>query len=256
MILKAMVVDDELFARKDLCTLAQRHRGVEVAWEAASLEGARQLLRAVQPDVVFLDVQLDDGCGFDLLPLTREPTQVVFVTAHDRYAIRAFEVNALDYLLKPVSVGRFAESIARVLQRRTGNPCEEPEPTDVTVDDRISVGNRVRPEFVRVLEVVAVTSLGSNYTQVCKQDGSRLDTRRTIRQWEAMLPKEHFVRVHRAAIVNLDYIDGVTRKLGGKLVLEVRHLDNPISVSRRNARPVGTVLNRHLEMSTQRGSSA
>jgi two-component system LytT family response regulator len=238
MTLKALVVDDEPFARNDLRELCRHQPDLQIEWEAGSMLEASQILREAQPDVVFLDVQLGDGCGFDLLPMIPDTTQVVFVSAYDQYALRAFEVNALDYLLKPVSFDRFSQCIARLVQRIASTDFPETAPLPVTCDDRLLIRHGGKREFIPVANVVVVTSLGGNYSQVCRVDGAWFDVRRTIKDWETILPQDHFVRVHRSTIVNLDHVEHATRKLGGGFRLKIRQLADPILVSRRQAHAI------------------
>ena len=104
--MQAVIIDDELPARRDLRTLLAAHPAIEIVGEAALFAQARTLLREAVYDLVFLDVQLIGGLGFDLVPDVRPEARIIFVTAHDRFALRAFEVNALDYLLKPLNAAR------------------------------------------------------------------------------------------------------------------------------------------------------
>jgi len=232
--LKALVVDDEPFARADLRQLIGDSAGIRVLWEAASLDEARRVLAMDQPDVVFLDVQLTDGCGFDLMPHLAEATQVIFVTAYDQYALRAFEVNALDYLLKPVSGERFRSCLARLMIPYASGLTNFPS-TQVDLEDRILIKSGSSREFVKVDDLVAVTSLGGNYTQVCKAGGCWLDVRRTLKEWETILPKTSFVRIHRATMVNLLHIARLARHPGGRIQLRINHIPDPVIVSRRHA---------------------
>jgi two-component system LytT family response regulator len=234
MYLKALVVEDEPFARADLRGLIANAEGISVAWEAGSLAEARCLLASVQPDVVFLDIQLTDGSGFDLMPDLAEATEVVFVTAYDQYALRAFDVNALDYLLKPVSMDRFSACLARLRNRQGAKPPKAPS-SQVDLNDRILIKSGARREFIAPGEMVAVVSMGGNYTQVCRIGGAWFDVRRTLKDWETILPREAFVRVHRATMVNLQHIERVARHPSGNLHLQVKHIQDPIIVSRRHA---------------------
>jgi two-component system LytT family response regulator len=241
MVLQALLVDDEPFARADFRTLVSGLGEIEIAWEAGSLAEARQVLAQSQPHVIFLDVQLPDGSGFDLMPQIPEPTHVVFVTAYDQYALRAFDVNALDYLLKPVSADRFGTCLVRLKQHREWDMSRE-LPSRVKLDDRILVRSGGRRELIAVDQVVAVTSMGGNYTQLCKTDGSWLDVRRTIKEWEAVLPENPFVRIHRAAIVNVRQVERLDRQASGGIHLRVKNIPQPIMVSRRNAHRIEEVL--------------
>ncbi len=114
MTLKTLIVDDEPFVRDDLRHMLGVHETLEVVGEAGTVSGAKKQLLEKDLDVVFLDIQLRGGTGFDLVPFVDETVKIIFITAHDDYAIRAFEVNALDYILKPVTADRLAESVARL----------------------------------------------------------------------------------------------------------------------------------------------
>src|SRR5690242_11409511 len=108
---RALIIDDEIAAREELRSLLAAHPSITVTGEAGTMSNARALLTGGNYDLVFLDIQLLGGLGFDLLPHVREPANVVFVSGHDGYAIRAFEVNALDYLLKPATAARLATTL-------------------------------------------------------------------------------------------------------------------------------------------------
>ena len=120
--LTALIVDDERLARQELRALLAVHPEVQVVGEAASVDEAARHLAREQPDVVFLDIQMPGESGFDLFARAPVSSRVVFVTAHDAHALRAFDVNALDYLLKPVVPARLAESIARLREQAAAAP--------------------------------------------------------------------------------------------------------------------------------------
>ena len=122
---KAIIIDDEPFIRHDLREMLSAHKDIEVAGEAGTIAAAKNLLQSSRFDVVFLDIQLRGGSGFDLVPFVHPSAAIIFITAHDEFAVRAFEINALDYLLKPVTTDRLTESLKR-LAHRTKTPPEEP----------------------------------------------------------------------------------------------------------------------------------
>ena len=121
---RAVIVDDERLARRELAFLLQKHPEIEVAGEAGSVREAVQVLERLHPDLVFLDIQMPRENGFDLFERTRVAAAVIFVTAHDEFALRAFEVNALDYLMKPVNPRRLQQAIDRFLRRDPGEPAK------------------------------------------------------------------------------------------------------------------------------------
>ncbi len=118
--LKALVVDDEELAREEMIDLLEDHPDIVVEWEAATVDQARRILSEHRPDVVFLDIQLRGGNGFDLISSLHETTEVIFVTAYDEYAARALETNALDYLTKPVDPKRLQISLDRLRRKKAG----------------------------------------------------------------------------------------------------------------------------------------
>ena len=246
MILQALVVDDEEFARLDLLELARADRRIEIRWEAASLRAARLVLEASEPDVIFLDIELNGECGFELVSSIRSGTPLVFVTAHDQYATRAFEIEALDYLLKPVATSRFENCVSRAQAWLKSYRTTPPGCSNGESADRLLIKSGTRREFILLSDIVLVSSMGGNYTQVHRADGSQIDVRRTIKEWEALLPCTHFLRVHRAAIINTNYLLGVSRDSGGSLSLQLTNVDDAVKVSRRNFHAVETCLAPYL----------
>jgi two-component system LytT family response regulator len=113
-IFKAVIVDDERLARKELSLLLSEYPNIEIVGEAASVSKAQDLIAKLNPDLIFLDIQMPGESGFDLINTISTSAQIIFVTAFDEYAIRAFEINALDYLLKPVNPSRLKEAISRL----------------------------------------------------------------------------------------------------------------------------------------------
>ena len=233
--MKTLIIEDEPHVRAGLCRLLADHPDVEIIGEAATVPRALEMLEQKQPDVVFLDVQLIGGTGFDLVPAIRPPTRIVFFTAHDEYAVRAFEVNALDYLLKPVTSERLAEAISRLVHRHR-RMTAVPQPTaPFQTDDRVFIRTEREQRFVNISEVTAVTSIGGNYTVVHLADGARPVVRRTMKQWEDALPEDLFFRIHRATIVNLNRIRCARRDSNGSCQAILYGIEEPLEVSRRCA---------------------
>src|SRR5687768_5633278 len=158
----AVLVDDERLARRELRTLLEEAHAeqVDVVGEAASVSDAARLVQATDADVVFLDIQLADETGMDLLPLLGADVDVVFVTAYDEYTLRAFEVNAVDYLLKPVVPERLALTVSRLV-------AAQPAPVQratATYDDRLLLRLGEERAFVRVSDIVAIEADGDGST--------------------------------------------------------------------------------------------
>lgn len=202
--LRALLIDDEAPARADLRGLLGAHPEVSIIGEAALIPDASAKLRAGGYDLVFLDVQLLGGTGFDLVPEVRPEARIVFVTAHDNFAFRAFEVNALDYLRKPVRTARLAEALRRAQEAVPAAAPTAALRTDDIVQVKTAPG---AARFVPVADITVITA-NDNYSEVSLTSGSRLFVRQTMASWEARLPSTHFLRVHRKAIVNVSRIEG------------------------------------------------
>jgi two-component system LytT family response regulator len=228
--MSAIIVDDERLARRELASLLKAHPEVAIVGEAASVDEAAALVRTVDPDIVFLDIQMPRRSGFDLLEAADVRGRVVFVTAHDVHAIRAFEVNALDYLLKPVHPARLAIAIRRMLAT-TGESA--PAATRLELDDHLFLTEGRAARFVSVRAIVCIRGAG-DYSEIALADGKQLLSPRPLKEWEARLPAS-FARVHRTAIVNLDHVERVERTSDDTFALYVRGVPAPVPLSRRHA---------------------
>jgi len=161
--LRTLLVDDERLARKRLRALLAAHAEIEIVGEAATVAEAAAVAGRAKPALLFLDVQMPPDSGFDLLRLLRPAPAIVFVTAHDAFAVRAFEVSAVDYLLKPISPGRLAGAIRRVVEGRP--PVEPAAARTLGVDDALILRDGERVRRVRLDEIAAVEAEG-HYTRV------------------------------------------------------------------------------------------
>jgi two-component system LytT family response regulator len=226
---RTLLIDDEAAARDDLRRLLAAHPGVTIAGEAGRLAEAQALLARDDYDLVLLDIQLRGGSGFDLVPHVRPGARIIFVTAHDQYALRAFEVNALDYLLKPVEPARLAEAL-----RRAAAAPPEPSTAALRADDVVQV--KTGPgaaRFVRVADIVLVTSQ-DNYSDVRLAGGEHFLVRQTLAAWEERLPASHFMRVHRQALVSLARIEGYAHVDEETTHLRLAGLAEPVRARRQH----------------------
>lgn len=227
--MRALLVDDERLARAELRRLLAAHPDVDVAGEAATVDEAARAVAALGPDLILLDVQLAGETGFDLLDRLDAVPTVVFVTAFDRYALRAFEVAALDYLLKPVDPARLADALARARLRAVPAP---PPDAPLGPDDRVFVRDGDLCLFVRLGDVPLIEAVG-NYVRL-HAGAARPLLLRTLAALEARLDARHFARVNRSQIVGLAHIERVAPWPGGGLVLTLRG-GARVEVSRRQA---------------------
>jgi two-component system, LytTR family, response regulator len=231
--LRVLVVDDERLARRALRSLLAAEPDVEVVGEASRVDEAAALIRRERPAVVFLDIQLRGETGFDLLTRDAGAFHTIFVTAFDAYAVRAFEVHALDYLLKPVHPGRLAEALARA-REPAATPAVPKPPVTYRHDDLFFHDDPRRPRFVRVREIAFIRAAG-NYTELHMAAGSPLLVLRSLSTWEAQLADAPFVRVHRSVLVNLDFVERIERGTGYRYELYLRGQPAPLAMSRRRA---------------------
>ena len=233
--LRALIVDDERLARLALRTLLAGDPEVVVVGEATGVDDAEALIRRERPEVVFLDIQLRGESGFDLLARNAGTFHTVFVTAFDAYAVRAFEVHALDYLLKPVDPVRLAAALARAR-----NPTAAPPPPAEArapayrYDDLFFHDDARSRRFIRIREIAFIRAAG-NYTELHLAAGPPLLVLRPLSTWETQLAGAPFVRVHRSLLVNLDFVERIERGEGYTYDLFLRGYAEPLPMSRRRA---------------------
>jgi DNA-binding LytR/AlgR family response regulator len=228
---KAFIIDDEPFVREDLCHLLLKHPEIQIVGEAGSIREGRALFKQASPDIVFLDIQLRGGTGFDLVPCISPRTHIVFFTAHDEYAVRAFEVNALDYLLKPVSAERLAKALDRVCLSDGGQGLSDP----LNGDDQVFIKTDQEQRFIAVKAISAVKSIGGNYTSLLLDSKETYTIRQTLKEWEEVLPKDCFIRIHRSVLINVDRIERLRIEKKGTCQLSLFGIEETFEVSRRSA---------------------
>ena len=229
---KTLLIDDEPAARDELRWLLSDHPEFEIVGEAATFNQARERLALHDYDLVLLDIQLIGGTGFDLVPHIRPGARVIFITAYDQHALRAFEVNALDYLLKPVASERFDAALERLKPDRNPEDPEAQRPA-LRTDDRILLKlDSATERFVPLEEICTITA-AENYTEVLLAAGEKLFVRRTMKSWEESLPADEFGRIHRTVIVALSRIDRIVRHSRVTFEIHLRDHPEPLPVSYR-----------------------
>jgi two-component system LytT family response regulator len=246
--LRVMLVDDEPPARRGLRRLLQAHPDVEVVAEAGSVAEARAQAAAMQPDAIFLDVELADGLGFDLVGQVSPMPAIVFVTAHDLYAVKAFDVSALDFLLKPVDPQRLAVTIDRLCRNRL-DAARAPSPArerqdDAELDADPQPGGAQRRIHLRIdgksviapLATVAMLAAEADFTRIFLKGARDYLVCRLLRHFEAQLPTPPFVRISRSLIVNLDQLERVEWQDAGRCSVSLGGGIGPIALGRIAAR--------------------
>jgi len=228
---RALLVDDERLARRQLRGLLASFPEVEVVGEAAAVPEALAAVQELQPEVVFLDIQMPGFSGFDFLASARGRFSTIFVTAHDRFALRAFEVNGLDYLLKPVEPAQLARAVNRLA---AANVVAENPSSPLGANDYLFVSGAVSSRFVRVAQILYVLAAGP-YSEIFVDDGSRWMMSRSITEWQARLPRSQFVRIHRSTIVNLNFVERVEPLPNYSYAVGLRGSGVQLMMSRRRA---------------------
>ena len=236
--LDTLIVDDERLARRELRRLLEPHEGVTVVGEAANADEAEGAVREHDPDLLFLDVQMPGDSGFDLLERLDAVPDVVFVTAYDEYAIKAFEVNALDYLVKPVEPERLAEAIETVRSRAgNGDPqavaAEATPPPTLTAEDQVFVKDGKQCWFVQLADVRLFEAAG-NYTRLYFDEEEPL-IHRSLSYLQDRLDPDRFFRASRQHILNLAWVDDVTPWSKGKLKATLED-GTEVELSRRRSK--------------------
>jgi two-component system, LytTR family, response regulator len=226
--MKVIIIDDEPPARRELRRLLTDFSWMEIVGEAGNVAQAAAMIEALSPELIFLDIQMPGGSGFDLLAGLDHLPQVIFTTAHDEHAVRAFEVNALDYLLKPIDPARLTAALARV---KNANAVRTPQPEAVL--EQLFVRDGPRCWFVPLREVRLLTSEG-NYVRLSWGKTQPL-LGRALATLEQRLDSNRFFRANRRQIINLDFIENVELGVNGRLHVQLR--EGPeVEISRRQAR--------------------
>jgi two-component system LytT family response regulator len=246
--IRTLIVDDEAPARERLRRLLAGLEEVQVVGEAGDGIEAVELIERQRPDLVLLDIQMPGLDGFGVLQALAEPPAIIFVTAYDEYALRAFEVHALDYLLKPFSRERLEQAIRHAQEALAGGqdlatqlgPLLESLATEGRFLTRLAVHDRDR---IRVLDADEVDWISIEDEQVLVHVGDRVYAiRRTLTELEAQLDPHHFFRAHRSALVNLDRVQEIIPWFKGSHILRLT-TGAEVEMSRAQARALRKILN-------------
>jgi two-component system LytT family response regulator len=231
--MRALIVDDERLARKELMKLLEDHPMIEVVGEAMNAEEATQMVNELNPDLLFLDIQMPGKTGFQLLEELDSVPLVVFTTAYDEFALKAFEVNALDYLLKPIQPERLSEAVSKLADKeRAKNAVIRGPEKKLGLHDQVFVKDGDRCWFVSLNNVRLFESDG-NYIKVYF-DNNRPMIHKSLNALDEKLDERAFFRASRKHIVNLSWVEGIEPWFNGGLMVKLRGGDK-VEVSRRQA---------------------
>jgi two-component system LytT family response regulator len=234
--MKALLIDDERLARNELRRLLAAHPDIEIVGEAVDVEDAVQKIPALKPGLLFLDVQMPGADGFSLLERLEPPLPaVIFTTAYDEFAVKAFEFNALDYLLKPVDPNRLIAALERLRQRDSATPFDGGATVAthrLSLEDKVFVREGDRCWFVPVKNIRLLESEG-NYTRLYFDD-QKPQLFRSLTAMEERLDSRHFFRANRKQVINLTWVDGIEPWFSGGLLVKLKG-GLKVELSRRQA---------------------
>ncbi|MBL6449945.1 response regulator [Fulvivirga sp. 29W222] len=231
--MKALIIDDERLARKELTNLLKDYGQIDIVGEAANADEALEMVNKLNPDLLFLDIQMPGKTGFELLEMLDNVPQVIFTTAYDEFALKAFEVNALDYLLKPIQIERLNESINKLLAKhQSANPSGRNPDKKLTLEDQVFVKDGDKCWFVSLSNIRLFESDG-NYIKVYF-DNNRPMIHKSLNALDEKLDSRHFFRASRKHIVNLSWVEAIEPWFNGGLMVRLRGGDK-VEVSRRQA---------------------
>lgn len=228
--MKAIIIDDERLARQELKKLLAEHKEIEVIAECSDAIQAKEKINELKPDIIFCDIQMPGKSGLELVEEISATVEVVFTTAHDEHAIKAFELNAFDYLLKPVQVERLAETIKKLSIKESASRIDNNTP--LTEKDIVFIKDGEKCWFVRLSDIRLFESEG-NYVRVFFENYRPLILR-SLSSLETRLNEKQFFRASRKHMINMSYIASVETWFNGGLNVKLKD-GKEIEVSRRQA---------------------
>ena len=224
MTIKAIIIEDSRLARVELREQLKAFPQVEVITEAANAYDGQEAIEANQPDLIFLDINLPGRDGFEMLLYLSVIPQVIFTTAYDEYAIKAFEINAIDYLKKPITKDRLASAIEKVSVETTDET--------MTLDQQFFIKDGEKCFLIKLSDVQQFQSIG-NYTRIFFDEVNPM-TYRSLSQIEAKLPEDSFFRANRNTIVHLNWVRDMQQSASGSFELRMEN-GNVVELSQRKS---------------------
>lgn len=236
--IRAILVDDVELMRITLKKVLEQFPHIELIGEASDFDSAKELINGTKPDLVFLDIDLNGLTSIDLLSQVNHVPKIIFITSHPDFAIKAFELNAIDYILKPISTERMKKAIERLTN-------DEPTPKQAEVDANALTENNERFEadqiillsfdnkmnFIKVKDINYIEAFG-NYTKIFLNDGKLSITYNSIKNWDNKLPQDTFIQIHRSTIANLMNVVKIEKWTNDTGRLYLKGIDKPFEISR------------------------
>lgn len=211
--LKTIIIDDEKLARDIVKRYAAKIDMLEIIEECGNGFDGIKAINSQKPDLIFLDIQMPKLNGFEMLELLEEKPKIIFTTAFDQYALKAFDVNAIDYLLKPFSEERFAEAVNKVLKEQTNLSEEKVEKLKSHLEEETEYLDRVIVKQNQKINIIPIDKVSyfeaqDDYVMIHTDDGKYLK-QKTMKYFEDHLDPKDFIRIHRSSIVNIDRVKAI-----------------------------------------------
>lgn len=232
-LLKAVIVEDSRLARNELKQLLKVYKEIELLGEAGNVDEGFKLINDQKPDLLFLDINMPEKDGFELLEMLDDVPVTIFTTAFDEYAIKSFEYNAFDYLLKPINQKRFAKCIEKVLEKEGNRSSSDTKSEDaLNLDKQIFIKDGEKCWLIKIQDIFMFEIVG-NYTRVFFENNKPL-IYKSLGQIEEKLPADVFFRANRQQLININHVKKVVSWFNGKLKIEMNSGDE-IEISRRQS---------------------
>ena len=230
--IRTILVDDERLARQELTGLLKAYPDIEIIGEAGNSDEAIDLIETLRPDLLFLDIQMPEKTGFELLEELISAPIVLFCSAYDEYALKAFEANALDYILKPVHADRLRDALNKVRKQLTDKPNQLSESERLREHQQVFIKDGEKCWFVKVEDIRRIESIG-NYARIFFEENKPM-IHRTLNDLESKLPTDAFFRANRKEIINLRKVERIEPYFSGGLLVYLKSGER-IEISRRQA---------------------
>ncbi|MCC5944595.1 MAG: response regulator transcription factor [Bernardetiaceae bacterium] len=230
--IKTIIIDDEPLACQELAFLMKNFEDFEVIGSYQSYEEALEQIQLARPDLLLLDIELGQKTGFDLLEALESSPEVVFVTAYNQYALEAFAVNALDYLLKPIDPERLARALQKVQQTLQAKPHTATEHL-LQKESKVFIREGDDCFFVKIADIFLIESIG-NYCKIFFEDKSPF-LKKSLIQLEGRLPERLFFRANRHQLINLEYVQHIDLNFKNRLLVYLGETNTAVEISTRQS---------------------
>lgn len=240
--IRSVVVDDVDMIRMTMKKLLQNFPVIELVGEAADYDSAKELINKTKPDLVFLDIDLNGITSLDLISEVNCNPKIIFITAHPDFALKAFELNAVDYIMKPISIDRIRKAIERITSSMIATAIEEQpeepvagfnesEEGKLEADQLILLNFDNKMNFIKIKDIHYIEAFG-NYTKIYMNDGKLSITYNSIKGWASRLPEDLFIQIHRSTMVNLTQVTKIERAANDTGRLQLSGIEKPFEISR------------------------